>query len=215
MRLIQTLLRILFALLYHSFAWAYDLVAWLVSLGRWNKWILAVLPDIQGPRVLELGYGPGHLQCALRTCDLSAFGLDESRQMSRQAARHLRRNDETDLNLVRGLAQHLPYSSDAFQTVVATFPSEYFVDQRTLTEVNRVLVTGGKFIILLVAWLTGKHLHERCLTRLLRLSGLTGDPVGTITDHVNQSFLQAGFQVEVKRVDSNSSSLLIILASRS
>ena len=65
MRVMQTLLRIFFQLLYHPFAWAYDLVAGLVSLGRWKSWVLCGLPLLAG-RVLEIGFGPGHLQAALQ-----------------------------------------------------------------------------------------------------------------------------------------------------
>jgi ubiquinone/menaquinone biosynthesis C-methylase UbiE len=215
LRLLQKLLHISFNLLYHSFAWTYDLVAALVSLGRWRSWILSVLLYIEGPRVLELGYGPGHLQCALHINDLSVFGLDESRQMCRQAARRLRRNRISDVNLACGSAQYIPFLSNSFQTVVATFPSEYIIDPRTLVEVHRVLVAGGRFIVLPAAWITGNRIHECYLATLFRISHQTGDPVRTISDRMKDLFMQAGFQIKVERVASESSTLLLLLAYKS
>ena len=61
MSLIQILLQPIFHLLYHQFAWTYDFVAAFVSLGRWQDWVDAVVPFMSG-RVLEIGFGPGHLQ---------------------------------------------------------------------------------------------------------------------------------------------------------
>ncbi|MEJ2350474.1 MAG: hypothetical protein P8Y03_11865 [Anaerolineales bacterium] len=64
-RLISTLLRFFFYLLYGSLAWTYDWVAGFVSQGLWQEWVLEVAADCHGPKVLELGHGPGHLQKAL------------------------------------------------------------------------------------------------------------------------------------------------------
>lgn len=55
------ILKTFFYLLYHRFAWAYDFVATSVSVGMWDEWVFSVLPALEGPIVLELGHGPGHL----------------------------------------------------------------------------------------------------------------------------------------------------------
>jgi ubiquinone/menaquinone biosynthesis C-methylase UbiE len=120
--LLPSFLRLLFRLLYHQFAWAYDLVAATVSLGRWKGWVLSALPYLEG-RVLEIGFGPGHLQVALHENKKRTFGLDESRQMSRQAGRRLRRKG-LRADLVRARARRIPFPEASFETVVSTFPSE-------------------------------------------------------------------------------------------
>jgi len=115
--LVKTILRLFFHLLYHQFAFTYDLVAAVVSLNRWKDWVLNVIPFIEGVRVLEIGYGPGHLQRSLLTLrhvaprpigqshsqdtalrhgsgqvrNLVAVGIDESAQMGQLAKRNLRR----------------------------------------------------------------------------------------------------------------------------
>ena len=123
MRLFRSFLGLFFRLLYHPFAWTYDFVAAVVSLGRWQAWVQSVLPYLKG-RVLEIGHGPGHLQISLHAHGFLAVGLDESRQMSRQAASRLRRQGYP-VNLARGVAQQLPFQNTSFDTIVATFPSEY------------------------------------------------------------------------------------------
>jgi len=215
MRLIPAILGRLFHLLYHAFAWAYDLVAAAVSLGQWKGWVLAALPYVEGRRVLELGCGPGHLQQAMRGRSLVAFGLDESRPMSRLAAKNLKRNGCAQINLTRGLTQALPFPAGAFETVVATFPSEYIFDPRTLAEVHRALSAGGRLVVLPFAWITGRRLLERLLAWLFRLTGEAPDPVGVLSAQMKKPFLKAGFAVSVACSESKSSVLLFVLARKS
>ena len=144
---LHTFLRILSQLLYHSFAWSYDLVAASVSFGKWNDWVKEVLPLISGKKVLEIGFGPGHLQVELIQRGFQVFGLDESEQMVRQAARRIKNQRQT-ANLARGLAQYMPFP-EYFETIVATFPSDYIFDPKTIKEINQVLSPGGVLIILL------------------------------------------------------------------
>ena len=151
-RLLASFLRTFFKLLYHQFAWTYDWVAAFVSLGKWETWILSALPYIQGPKVLEIGHGPGHLLLALTENGINAVGLDESIQMGRQAYHRLLQNGFSSL-LINGMAQHLPFPDSNFHQVVATFPSEYIYYPQTLTEIHRVLTSGGELLALPVAWI--------------------------------------------------------------
>jgi len=146
MHILSRFLRVFFILLYHSFAWTYDLVAWTVSSGRWRDWGKSVIPFIEGTRVLELGHGPGHLQRTMRDLGLLPFGLDESRQMGLLAKKRLLHRGYTQVNLIRGLGQDLPFSASSFDTIVATFPAGYIFEQRTLLEARRVLKNGGRLI---------------------------------------------------------------------
>ena len=74
---------------------------------------------------------------------MAAFGLDESPQMVRQAGRRLRRLGQA-VKLTRGMAMHLPFLEDTFESVVAIFPAEFIFEAQTLREIWRVLVPGGR-----------------------------------------------------------------------
>jgi len=215
MQLLARFLRIFFNLLYHPFAWTYDLVSWTVSFGRWKDWIESVVPFIEGTRILELGHGPGHLQRILRDLSLFTVGLDESRQMGNLAKKLLRNNGYTQINLIRALGKDLPFPAGMFNTVVATFPTEYIFEQQTLLETRKMLTNGGKLIVLPVAWITGKGLLDKFLSWLFRFTGqVPSDPFDEVSIRIKDPFLKAGFQVKIQQVEVKSSLLLIVLAEK-
>jgi ubiquinone/menaquinone biosynthesis C-methylase UbiE len=211
--LLQHLLRVFFHLLYHPFAWAYDLVAWTVSLGRWRDWVASVVPFINGDRVLELGHGPGHLQRILLDRGLLAFGLDESRQMGFLAKKRLHQNGYAKSGLVCAVGKDLPFPNEAFDAIVATFPTEYIFEQRTLSEVRRTLKTGDRFIVLPVAWIIGRSPLDRFLAWLFRVTGQApSDLSRKSTEMLLEPFIEAGFQVETEQLELKSSLVLIVKA---
>ena len=215
MQPLNHLLRFFFRLLYHSFAWAYDLVAWTVSLGRWNDWVESVIPFIKRQRVLELGHGPGHLQRILLDLGLLPIGLDESQQMGFLAKNRLHDLGYTKVNVVRGVAQFIPFPVATFDNVLATFPSEYIFDNQTLVEASRVLNNGGRLIVLPVAWITGASLLDRFAAWLFHVTGQV--PSDISEEAINQMvepFIEAGFQVETKQLEVKSSLVLIIIAEK-
>lgn len=209
LRLLAPFMRLFFQLLYHQFAWTYDLVAATVSLGMWKDWVKAILPYLNGPRVLELGFGPGHLQAAMHHQGLRPVGLDRSPQMTRQARRRLHKQGFTPA-LIHGAAQSMPFPSNCFDHVIATFPSEYIADPHTLAEIQRVLAPGGSADILLFAWITGKKPLERLAGWLFRFTGESPD----WTDKALQPVQQAGFRVHAERIALKSSTLLLIRAKK-
>jgi ubiquinone/menaquinone biosynthesis C-methylase UbiE len=212
------ILALFFDLLYHSFAWSYDGVAWLVSAGLWNQWVLACLPYLQGPRVLELGFGPGHLQAALSKQNrVKAFGLDESPQMVRLCSWRLNNQPKNyyggyayNTFLSRGRAQRLPYANQSLNTVVATFPSPYILDPLTLAEVFRILTPGGHLVIGLSAEFTSLKLAFRLAAWLFRVTSQATTDTSPFTDR----FTSAGFTVTTDWVPLPTSRVLIIDAIR-
>jgi ubiquinone/menaquinone biosynthesis C-methylase UbiE len=203
---IQRFMRFFFNLLYHPFAFTYDLVAWVVSFGKWQDWVFSVIPHLQGTHILELGHGPGHLQRLLLNRGLFAIAIDESTQMGRLAKRRL----GTSHRLTRGISQSLPFPSESFDCVVATFPTEYIYDQRTLAEVKRVLRSGGRLVVLPVTYPKSGFLQW--LYKITRESPAAFDEA--IKERLQTPFQKAGFIVETKIIELESSRLIILLAEK-
>jgi ubiquinone/menaquinone biosynthesis C-methylase UbiE len=217
---VKTFLRFFFRLLYHQFAFTYDLVAAAVSFNRWKDWVMSVLPFIEGKRILEIGHGPGHLQRILLSRNLFTVGIDESAQMGRLAKRNLRRSilsarspqlvDYAQINLTRGIAQRLPFRNNAFDMVVATFPTEYITDPNTLAEVKRCLSDRGRLITLPAA--IPKNPFLDWLFRVTHQS--PSEAVDIVETRFREPFVRAGFRTEIKILDVKSGSLLIVVATK-
>ncbi len=199
-------MRVFFHLLYHHFAFTYDLVAAFVSFGQWKNWVFEILPHIKGTRILELGHGPGHLQRELTSRGWIAFGLDESRQMGRLAAKRL----DGKHHLARGLAQRLPFANESFDCVVATFPTEYIFNPQTLTSIKRALRPNGRLVVLPVTFPQNGFL--KWLYKVTGESPAALDEL--LQERLRQPFINAGFTTEMKAIEVKSGKLLFILAKK-
>lgn len=207
------LIRWAFARFYREFAWTYDFVAWIVSRGLWRRWTLAALPYLRG-RVLEVGCGTGYVQAAPVTQQRGGLvGLDASPQMLALTRRRLQRRGGA-VRLVRGVSQALPLAESAFQTVLATFPSEYIVQPRTLAEIQRVLQPSGQLIIVDAAWFTHDGLYTRLVDSAYRLTFQR--PVRGMPDYQPYRALleRAGFVVAGHWETVGPSRVLVLVATR-
>ncbi len=206
-------LRFFFYHLYHRLAWMYDFVAWTVSIGRWRDWGRATLPHLHGKRILELGFGPGHLQSALTAAGFQTSGLDESPQMCRQAARNLRNNGFFP-GLARGHAQSLPFAAETFDSIVATFPSEYIFAPQTLAESERVLKAGGRLVVALSALPGDASLAERAAAWLFRLTGQGGELTGEIEAQLNAHFTAGRLTSRLIRAEVGAGTVYLLVAEK-
>ena len=166
------------------------MVAWLVSLGHWKAWGRTTIDHLRGERILELGHGPGHLLTALERQGLNPVGLDLSPQMGRQAQRRLRKSG-LSVPLVRARAQSLPFHERCFDTVVATFPTGYIVDPRTLEEVTRTVRPGGRLVVALGAGFEGEGVVASFLTWLYRVTGQSERSPDTFIHWLEEAGLSA------------------------
>jgi ubiquinone/menaquinone biosynthesis C-methylase UbiE len=211
---LRRLLRFFFWHFYHGLAWTYDFVADVVSIGRWNDWMQCAIPFVRGRRVLEMGYGPGHLQVYLREqTGAWVAGLDESRQMARLAQQELGKHGIPDGALTRGLGQALPFDDAAFDTVIATFPTEYIFEPPTLHEIRRVLEPRGRFVIVPAAWIIGRKTMDRVAAWLFRITDQAPrQPAEIIAARMRPAFEKAGFVPEFRTVEVRSSVVLVVIA---
>lgn len=196
--------RFFFYLLYNPFAWSYDWVAKVVSVGLWEKWVLCITTDIDNSPILELGHGPGHFQKAMAQRGFSIYGLDSSKNMGRLAYSRLI-NSGCKIMLVNGYAQFLPFADDYFRFVVATFPSEYILDNSTLSEIYRVLSRHGSFIWIPAAWITGQTLFHNVAAKLFQITHQVPSINPQPINHINQILNNYGFSVknELRKIDNS------------
>jgi ubiquinone/menaquinone biosynthesis C-methylase UbiE len=204
-RVLAAALRIFFKLLYHQLAWAYDGVAWVVSLGAWQRWIRSVIPYVKGLKVLEIGFGPGHLLAELTQAGSVAFGLDESLQMTRLAQRNLS-SISLSAHLVRGKAETIPLADESIQQVVLTFPAEYMLNPLTLREIHRVLIDGGSVHIIPFAWITGRSPVHRLAAWVNRITG----EAPPWNESILEPLEKAGFKASWEMKDFRSSKAMLI-----
>lgn len=196
------LIRWAFERFYREFAWTYDTVAALVSAGGWRSWALTARPFARGA-TLELGCGTGHVQLALSQRQASpAIGIDRSPQMLKLTRRRLTRAG-LNATLVRADARALPFTSASFDSVIATFPSEYIIASSTTAEVRRVLRPGGTLAVALWARFDDDSPYARLvdlayrltLQRSPRTDPRAAAPASATPSRLGESLQNAGFAV--------------------
>ena len=107
--------------------------------------ILALAGDVTGRRILDAACGAGPLFAALRDRGAVVSGIDSSTGMLELARRRL--GADADLQ-VADLRSRLPFADGAFHDVIASLVLHYLEDWGpTLTELRRVLTTGGRLIV--------------------------------------------------------------------
>ena len=200
-------LKIFYYLLYHPFATLYDLVASIVSFGQWTNWIESVVPFVTGDTVLEIGFGPGHLQEMLSKPGRTNLGVDASQQMVRIAYRRMSKSGYPP-HLSRAFSQKLPFPNNSFTSVVITFPSEYIYSRETLSEVMRVLDQSGRLILLPAVWIKPDSLNSKFSQFLFRSTR----QVPKWNEHWLEPFLEVGFNLNsINWINQKSSRVLVLV----
>jgi SAM-dependent methyltransferase len=140
--------KLLFETLYKN-RYLYRFASTIPFAGQWRTWQRQVLTRIRGLDVLELGCGLGDLLADMLKAGYRCHAVEQSPAMVAAARATLKKRKLGQPSLViQGSAQGLPFSSNAFDTVVSTFPTEYIYDPDTIAEVERVLRPGGRLIVI-------------------------------------------------------------------
>jgi len=142
----------------------YDLVSWVVSLGHWDALRKSVLAYQLGERTLEIGFGTGELLLEMCRRGIWAVGLDLSAAMQHQTQKKMHRLGVWSPR-VQASCLHMPFASQSFDTIYATFPADFIFEADTWREVGRLLNHPARFVVIGI----GTSNAARPASRLSRL----------------------------------------------
>jgi len=197
-----------FRCLYNEFAWAYDLVSRIVSRGRWHDWQRAALPELRGDRVLDVAFGTGNLLWDMVAKGYRCAGIDLSRHMAHITAEKFRRREE-EAPICRARAQELPFPDGIFDSLVATFPDHFILDPRAQHEMARVLVPGGRLVIVDRGHIVGDDPWSRFLNWAFMI---TVSP--DAWEEARRSFAHPLFAIERREILDGGSAVDVVVATK-
>ena len=208
MRLWHRFVKFGFRRLYNEFAWTYNLVSRIVSRGNWHAWQRAALPELDGTRVLEIAFGTGNLLWDMTAEGYRCVGIDLSPQMARITARKFRQRGR-EAPICRARAQQLPFADGAFDSMVATFPDHFILDPPAQTEMARVLVPGGRLVVVDGGHILGGDPWTRLLNWAFTVTVSPRRSAGA-----GQQFSHDSFSVERRQVLNRRSRVGVLVAVR-
>lgn len=216
LRLWRALVRFGFRLLYNELAFTYDLVSRVVSLGEWPCWqraALRYLPDTAGTRILELAFGTGSFHADMLAHGLHPIGIDLSASMGRIARGRLLQK-RLPVWLLRGRVQALPFADATFPAVVSTFPTDFIVEPATLAEVRRVLIPGGRLVVVINGAFTRRSAATAALDVAYRVTGQQSvkTPMTEAYAALIARFEQAGFAARIAYEPCQRSVSVVVVA---
>jgi demethylmenaquinone methyltransferase / 2-methoxy-6-polyprenyl-1,4-benzoquinol methylase len=141
--------------MFDDIAFKYDFLNHFLSFGidiRWRKQLVRQFKISPPKKVLDLATGTGDLAINIARSypESSVTGIDISEQMLRIGALKVDKNNLTDrIELKMGDAENIDYPDEAYDAVIVAFGVRNYENlNRGLTEMLRVLKTGGKLAIL-------------------------------------------------------------------
>ena len=153
---------------YNIIAFFYDFLMFLFPL--WKKWISSVITYIQGPRVLEVSFGPGYLMKKYAK-NYEVCGIDYNQKMVNKTRKRLRGMVNPD-KIIQGNVENLPYDDNYFDTVINTMAFTGYPDgDKALNEMLRVLKPGGSLLLVDADYPSDRNIFGYYLVKIVERIG--------------------------------------------
>jgi ubiquinone/menaquinone biosynthesis C-methylase UbiE len=151
----------------------------------WKRWLKAVIPLIQGEKILEVSFGNGYLMKQYGSQDnYDITGLEYNQNMIDIARKRL---DSSGIRaeLVRGNVEQLPFEDDSFDTVINTMALSGYPDgDKAMSEMMRVVAPGGVLLIVDFDYPADRNLFGYWLVKIMENAGdVMKDIAGLLRSH--------------------------------
>jgi demethylmenaquinone methyltransferase / 2-methoxy-6-polyprenyl-1,4-benzoquinol methylase len=113
---------------------------------RWRRALVAEIAPRDGQRILDVATGTGMVAAELlRRADCSVIGIDQSEAMLGRARSRFAGRPQSQIELVVGEAEALPFEEASFDALTFTYLLRYVEDPAaTVAELARVVRPGGR-----------------------------------------------------------------------
>lgn len=177
--------------LYTRFAGLFDVVVKVFPV--WRRWLSQALPEIRGPRVLEVSFGTGWLLTRYAG-RFRTDGIDLNPALVAVARRNLAKAGVA-AELRQGRVEALPYPEAAFDTVVDTMSFTGYPDAgAAAAELARVLKPGGRLVLIDVGYPSDRNRWGTFLVERV------WKPFGDLVRDMPAVLAAAGLRVEEREI---------------
>lgn len=147
----------------------YTGITQLFSFGQWEMWQNRVFEDLSGKKILEIGVGPGKLLLRMAKKGYSVTGIEFKKGMAYEARRRVKASGH-EIDILNQSVYHMPFKDEVFDCIVMTFVLAEIHDlDRAITEMKRVLKTGGKIIVIAGGVPQDRNVYAELLFKLVGL----------------------------------------------
>jgi ubiquinone/menaquinone biosynthesis C-methylase UbiE len=181
---------------YTRFAPLYNVLV--KALPVWRKWLEQTLPQLRGPRILEVSFGTGHLLTRYAHAGVEVHGVDLNARMVALTRGTLNKQHK-QATLLQADVFNLPYASESMDSVVNTMAFSGYPDgHAALKELARVLKRSGRQVMLDINYPRDRNWLGMLLARAWMASG-------DLIPHMGQLFADCGLAYEEQETGGSGS----------
>jgi demethylmenaquinone methyltransferase / 2-methoxy-6-polyprenyl-1,4-benzoquinol methylase len=140
--------------MFDSIAPEYDRLNHILTMGidrLWRKKLVRMIKPLHNKNILDIATGTGDLAFAmLKEKPAHIQGLDFSGKMVELCNKKIvRKKAEEIFTCIEADVMHMPFNDNTFDVASISFGIRNFGNtSQALTEINRVIKTGGKFVVI-------------------------------------------------------------------